>query len=142
MMPNTDQVISFQLMTLVTRIFHFSSGPAPHSEMVSRRRILSRSRDDLNLDSAFVMQEEEEDVWYQRDKLYKVRGTSSLTTRWEIQAVSRNLADNAFISKSNIGTKTQDIPLCACSNMIDIQPVFILLPNPTYHSNSYTYFER
>ncbi|XP_021915700.1 uncharacterized protein LOC110827886 isoform X2 [Zootermopsis nevadensis] len=47
------------------------SGPAPHSEMVSRRKILSRSRDDLNLDSAFVMQEEEEDVWYQRDKLYK-----------------------------------------------------------------------
>jgi hypothetical protein len=40
--------------------------------MVSRRRILSRSRDDLNLDSTFVMQEEEEDVWYQRDKLYKV----------------------------------------------------------------------
>ncbi|GLG95026.1 Mothers against decapentaplegic 2 [Gryllus bimaculatus] len=39
--------------------------------MVSRRRILSRSRDDLNLDSTYVMQEEEEDVWYQRDKLYK-----------------------------------------------------------------------
>lgn len=39
--------------------------------MVSRRRILSRSRDDLNLDSTYVMQDEEEDVWYQRDKLYK-----------------------------------------------------------------------
>ncbi|XP_069678538.1 uncharacterized protein exp isoform X2 [Periplaneta americana] len=48
-----------------------SCGPAPQSEMVSRRRILSRSRDDLNLDSTYVMQEEEEDVWYQRDKLYK-----------------------------------------------------------------------
>jgi hypothetical protein len=46
--------------------------------MVSRRRILSRSRDDLNLDSSYVMQEEEEDVWYQRDKLYKVRGSSTL----------------------------------------------------------------
>jgi hypothetical protein len=46
--------------------------------MVSRRRILSRSRDDLNLDSTYVMQEEEEDVWYQRDKLYKVSGTSTL----------------------------------------------------------------
>ena len=44
--------------------------------MVSRRRILSRSRDDLNLDSTYVMQEEEEDVWYQRDKLYKVRGNA------------------------------------------------------------------
>jgi hypothetical protein len=32
------------------------------------------------------MQEEEEDVWYQRDKLYKVRTTSSYT--WEILAGS------------------------------------------------------
>lgn len=40
------------------------------SDMVSRRRILSRSRDDLSLDVAAP--EEEEDVWYQRDKLYKV----------------------------------------------------------------------
>ncbi|OWR52819.1 hypothetical protein KGM_215749 [Danaus plexippus plexippus] len=39
-------------------------------EMVSRRRILSRSRDDLT--QAFATQmEEEEDVWYQKDKLYK-----------------------------------------------------------------------
>ncbi|KAG6447054.1 hypothetical protein O3G_MSEX004713 [Manduca sexta] len=37
--------------------------------MVSRRRILSRSRDDLS--QAFTQQEEEEDVWYQKDKLYK-----------------------------------------------------------------------
>lgn len=45
-----------------------------HSDMVSRRRILSRSRDDLNLDSGntFAPPEEEEDVWYQKDKLYKV----------------------------------------------------------------------
>ncbi|EDW58737.1 uncharacterized protein [Drosophila virilis] len=39
--------------------------------MVSRRKILSRSRDDLNLDQTFTQQEEEEDVWYQKDKLYK-----------------------------------------------------------------------
>jgi hypothetical protein len=39
--------------------------------MVSRRKILSRSRDDLNVEQPAV-QEEEEDVWYQRDKLYKV----------------------------------------------------------------------
>ncbi|XP_017839767.1 uncharacterized protein LOC108597633 [Drosophila busckii] len=39
--------------------------------MVSRRKILSRSRDDLNLDQTFNQQEEEEDVWYQKDKLYK-----------------------------------------------------------------------
>ena len=40
-------------------------------KMVSRRKILSRSRDDLNTEQP-AMQEEEEDVWYQRDKLYKV----------------------------------------------------------------------
>jgi len=37
--------------------------------MVSRRQILSRSRDDLNLDVNFV--EEEEDVWYNKEKLFK-----------------------------------------------------------------------
>jgi hypothetical protein len=43
--------------------------------MVSRRRILSRSRDDLNLEMApgYPQPEEEEDVWYNKDKLYKVR---------------------------------------------------------------------
>lgn len=40
--------------------------------MVSRRRILSRSRDDLHLDAAFQPPDDEEDVWYQKDKLYKV----------------------------------------------------------------------
>lgn len=40
--------------------------------MVSRRRILSRSRDDLHMDSNFQPPEDEEDVWYQKDKLYKV----------------------------------------------------------------------
>lgn len=47
-------------------------------EMVSRRKILSRSRDDLNLDQAYLQQqqEEEEDVWYQKDKLFKVSGSN------------------------------------------------------------------
>lgn len=48
--------------------------------MISRRRILSRSRDDLHLDSGvgFPAQvEEEEDVWYNKDKLYKVRSVFS-----------------------------------------------------------------
>ena len=40
--------------------------------MVSRRKILSRSRDDLNLEAP---PEEEEDVWYNRDKLYRVSPT-------------------------------------------------------------------
>ena len=35
--------------------------------MVSRRKILSQSRDELS-----YVQEEEEDVWYTKEKLYKV----------------------------------------------------------------------
>ena len=50
--------------------------------MVSRRKILSRSRDDLNLDcDSFRPGEnkEEEDVWYAKEKLYKVRTWYSKT---------------------------------------------------------------
>ena len=36
--------------------------------MVSRRKILSQSRDELN----FRSHEEEDDTWYNKDKLYKV----------------------------------------------------------------------
>ncbi|XKL63239.1 hypothetical protein PGB90_005603 [Kerria lacca] len=43
-----------------------------HTDMISRRRILSRSRDDLNLhDTHGYNPDEEEDVWYSKDKLYK-----------------------------------------------------------------------
>ena len=46
--------------------------PQPQmTKMVSRRKILSRSRDDLNMDNSYF--KEEEDIWYQKDKLYKVR---------------------------------------------------------------------
>lgn len=38
-------------------------------DMVSRRKILSRSRDDLNSET-YV--QEEEDVWYQKEKLFRV----------------------------------------------------------------------
>uniref|UniRef100_T1IQT5 MH2 domain-containing protein n=1 Tax=Strigamia maritima TaxID=126957 RepID=T1IQT5_STRMM len=49
----------------------FWSAVAPEGsrDMISRRRILSRSRDDLNQES--VPMEDEEDVWYQKEKLYK-----------------------------------------------------------------------
>ena len=36
---------------------------------MSRRKILSRSRDDLNMEAP---PDEEEDIWYNKDKLYKV----------------------------------------------------------------------
>lgn len=47
-----------------------TSATTTNEDMVSRRKILSRSRDNLNLD-AFV--KEEEDVWYQKEKLFRVR---------------------------------------------------------------------
>ncbi len=50
-----------------------SCGPSTNGDMVSRRKILSRSRDDLNMEmAAAAAQEEEEDVWYQREKLFRV----------------------------------------------------------------------
>lgn len=53
--------------------------PETPSEMVSRRRILSRSRDDLHMDSTFQAPEDEEDVWYQKEKLYKVNQFGDFT---------------------------------------------------------------
>lgn len=56
------------------KIFICSLGPLETSsrEMVSRRKILSRSRDDLTNEQSYI-QQDEEDVWYQKEKLFKVR---------------------------------------------------------------------
>ena len=57
-------------------------------EMVSRRRILSRSRDDLNMEA---YQEEEEDVWYKKEKLYSVStriGVSERRIFWLLQLIN------------------------------------------------------
>ncbi|XP_063395600.1 uncharacterized protein LOC134680402 isoform X1 [Cydia fagiglandana] len=61
------------VLSRATSISSPSLGPfeaVTGGEMVSRRRILSRSRDDLTQAISNQM-EEEEDVWYQKDKLYK-----------------------------------------------------------------------
>lgn len=51
--------------------------------MVSRRKILSRSRDDLNLDDSFRPGAvEEEDVWYAKEKLYKDH-IKEVLNKWE-----------------------------------------------------------
>ena len=39
---------------------------------MSRRAILSRSRDDLTMDGGDKLETEEEDVWFVKEKLYKV----------------------------------------------------------------------
>ena len=43
-------------------------------KMVSRRKILSRSRDDLNLDEDYkdLTSHHQDDTWYSKEKLYKV----------------------------------------------------------------------
>ena len=40
--------------------------------MVSRRKILSRSRDELHSDIYFMAEDDDEDVWYSKEKLYRV----------------------------------------------------------------------
>lgn len=51
--------------------------------MVSRRKILSRSRDDLNLDEGSrSTAAEEEDIWYQKEKLYKDH-IKEVLNKWE-----------------------------------------------------------
>jgi len=39
--------------------------------MVSRRKILSRSRDELHSDIYFMNEDDDEDVWYSKEKLYR-----------------------------------------------------------------------
>ncbi|XP_059086658.1 uncharacterized protein LOC131883244 isoform X3 [Tigriopus californicus] len=58
-----------------------SCGPTTNGEMVSRRKILSRSRDDLNLDVP-AEHPEEEDVWYQKEKLFKDH-IQEVLNKWE-----------------------------------------------------------
>ena len=41
--------------------------------MVSRRKILSRSRDELHSDIYYMAENDDDDVWYNKDKLYAVR---------------------------------------------------------------------
>ena len=52
--------------------------------MVSRRKILSRSRDELHQSADFypqmMMQEPQDDVWHSKEKLYQVRAHSKQTS--------------------------------------------------------------
>ena len=64
------------IILIVFCLSFFSCGPSNSGEMVSRRKILSRSRDDLNLDQNPEI--EEEDVWYQKEKLFKVNNMKVL----------------------------------------------------------------
>jgi len=51
--------------------------------MVSRRKILSRSRDQLNVEGGqYQQQEEEEDIWYEKEKLFKDH-IQEVLNKWE-----------------------------------------------------------
>jgi len=50
--------------------------------MVSRRKILSRSRDQLNVEPQYQAQEDEEDIWHQKDKLFKDH-IQEVLNKWE-----------------------------------------------------------
>ena len=52
-------------------MFHSRPPSAEILKMVSRRKILSRSTDDLNIEAPGLTEPEEEDVWFNKEKLYK-----------------------------------------------------------------------
>ena len=50
--------------------------------MVSRRKILSRSRDELHSDIYFMNEDDDEDIWYSKEKLYRVSEFSKYLCRY------------------------------------------------------------
>uniref|UniRef100_A0A1A9ZUW7 Uncharacterized protein n=1 Tax=Glossina pallidipes TaxID=7398 RepID=A0A1A9ZUW7_GLOPL len=80
-----------------------------HQTMVSRRKILSRSRDDLNLDQTFSPQEEEEDVWYQKEKLYKNSSDDTEAKQKEEESVDDTIREDvlSYLSISTLGKEDE-----------------------------------
>lgn len=79
--------------TTATTITSASSGHNNTSEMVSRRKILSRSRDDLNLETTYV--QEDEDTWHQKDKLFRVSLQLFLKSSFKLSNLAKMLIDAA-----------------------------------------------
>ena len=50
--------------------------------MVSRRKILSRSRDELHSDIYYMAEDDDDDVWHSKDKLYSVRLITSHNSKY------------------------------------------------------------
>ena len=98
----TMTMLMYVMLQKWLNFFHlisFSCGPSSSGEMVSRRKILSRSRDDLHLDGGAHNpgEPDEEDIWFNKEKLYKVsqaiiyyytiwRATSMAAITWHQQA--------------------------------------------------------
>ena len=54
-------------------------------KMVSRRKILSRSRDELHSDIYYMAEDDDDDVWHSKDKLYRVRIISNVISYRKIK---------------------------------------------------------
>lgn len=61
-----------------------------NTKMVSRRKILNRSRDNLNVDG------EEEDIWFSKDKLFKVGCAQAFTAVWSRTERTRQTRNYVF----------------------------------------------
>lgn len=66
------------------------------SEMVSRRKILSRSRDDLNLTENTIYVHEDEDTWHNKEKLFRV---SSCFAKIIFQKINQKSKWTLFVVK-------------------------------------------
>ena len=99
----------------MTKFFHlisFSCGPSSSGEMVSRRKILSRSRDDLHLDGGAHNpgEPEEEDIWYNKEKLYKVSKKLTAKVPWlcrQLKSFLRSIQYDVFKTSHYTQIQTQ-----------------------------------
>jgi hypothetical protein len=76
------------------------NGSKGGGDMVSRRKILSRSRDDLSSD-VFVQHQEEEDVWYQKEKLFRVSsmhraGGGGIANEFSLRNQNKNRSRSSY----------------------------------------------
>ena len=73
--------------------------------MVSRRKILSRSRDDLHMEAP----PDEEDVWYQKEKLFKVQPNKGHIDCYPLRVIClalQVLRDEIGTAMTNIKSRT------------------------------------
>ena len=67
--------------------------------MVSRRKILSRSRDELHSDIYFMNEDDDEDVWYSKEKLYRVSEFLTNFYKWIFDEFLHVNIDEFFTSE-------------------------------------------
>ena len=73
--PKLKEPLQIHLLLLVDifRVKLYVKTQSHTNKMVSRRKILSRSRDELHSDIYYMAEDDDDDVWHSKDKLYRVR---------------------------------------------------------------------